>query len=234
MTSLETQIKELTKMIKNQEVSAINDQTSFQRRHPDIKGRPNSTRFCEYCRMNGHYISKCSKKEVQDEVNKLRKELTTKNERRVLFETDYKRNRRPNNFPNQNNPDPSNRFWDNQNRTTNNSNPSQNNYGIRHNYNYNGNNFQKANAQSSFNTKRPETYDDRYPRETKFRENEQVAKQFYDQENRQFNSNPKRLPNTPQLINTIVVLWKKSKLLLNSYLTSISHRVIYRMMSLQI
>ena len=144
MTSLETQIKELTKLIKNQEVSAINDQNSFQRRHPDIKGRPNSTRFCEYCRMNGHSISRCSKKQVQDEVNKLRKELTTKNERRVSFETDYKRNRRPNNFPNQNNPNPSNRFWDNQNRTTNNSNPSQNNYGIRHNYNYNGNNFQKV------------------------------------------------------------------------------------------
>ena len=104
MTSLETQIKELTKLIKNQEVSAINDQTSLQRRHPDIKGRPNSTRFCEYCRMNGHSISRCSKKEVQDQVNKLRKELTTKNEQRVLFETDYKRNRRPNNFPNQNNP----------------------------------------------------------------------------------------------------------------------------------
>ena len=121
MTSLETQIKELTKLIKNQEVSAINDQNSFQRRHLDIKGRPNSTRFCEYCRMNGHSISRCSKKQVQDEVNKLRKELTTKNERRVSFETDYKRNRRPNNFPNQSIPNPSNRFWDNQNRTTNNS-----------------------------------------------------------------------------------------------------------------
>ena len=194
MTSLETQIKELTKLIKNQEVSAINDQTSFQRRHPDIKGRPNSTQFCEYCRTNGHSISRCSKKQVQDKVNKLRKELTTKNERRVSFETDYKRNRRPNNFSNQSNPNPSNRFWDNQNRSTNNSNPSQNNYGIRHNYNYNGNYFQKANAQPSFNNKRPQTYDDRYPRENKFRENEQVAKQFYDQENRQFNSNPRGRP----------------------------------------
>ena len=42
------------------------------------------------------------------------------------------------------------------------------------------------------------------------------------------------IPNTPQLIKTIRVLWKKLKLLLNSYLTSISHKVIYRMMSLQI
>ena len=113
MTSSETQIKELTKLIKNQEVSAINDQNSFQARHPDIKGRPNSTQFCKYCRMNGHSISRCSKKQVQDEVNKLRKEHTTKNEQRVSFETDSKRNRRPINFPNQNNPNPSNWFWDN-------------------------------------------------------------------------------------------------------------------------
>ena len=40
-------------------------------------------------------------------------------------------------------------------------------------YNH-GNNFQKANEQPSF--KRPQTYDNRYPRENKFRENEQVAK----------------------------------------------------------
>ena len=70
----------------------ISNYVTFQRRHPDIKGRPNSTPFCEYCRMNGHSIPRCSKKQVQDEVNKLRKELTTKNERRVSFETDYKRN----------------------------------------------------------------------------------------------------------------------------------------------
>ena len=37
-------------------------------------------------------------------------------------------------------------------------------------------------------------YDDRYPRENKFRENEQVAKQFYDQENRQFIINPRGRP----------------------------------------
>ena len=61
MTSLETHIKELTKLIKNREVSAINDKNSFHQSHPDIKGRPNSTRFCEYCRMNGHFISRCSK-----------------------------------------------------------------------------------------------------------------------------------------------------------------------------
>ena len=93
MTSLETQIKELTKLIKNQEVSAINEQHSLRRRDPDVKDRPNKTRFCVYCRMNGHSISRCSKKQVQDKINKLRKELTKKNDRKVSFKTDYKRNR---------------------------------------------------------------------------------------------------------------------------------------------
>ena len=80
MTSIETQTKELTKLIKNQEISAINDQNLFHRHHPDIKGRPNSTRFWENCRMNGHSKARCSKKQVRDEVNKLRKELTRKND----------------------------------------------------------------------------------------------------------------------------------------------------------
>ena len=47
MTSLETQMKKPTKLIKNQEINAINDQNSFQRRHPEINRRPNSTKFCE-------------------------------------------------------------------------------------------------------------------------------------------------------------------------------------------
>ena len=45
-----------------------------------------------------------------------------------------------------------------------------------------GKNFQKANAQSCFNAKRPQTYDDRYSRENKLRENEQIFIRFHDQE----------------------------------------------------
>ena len=81
-TSLETQIKELTKLNKNQEVSAINEQHCFRHRDPDVKGRPNNTRFCDYCRMNSHSISRCSKKQVQDEVNKHPKELIIKIDRK--------------------------------------------------------------------------------------------------------------------------------------------------------
>ena len=193
MTSLETQFKERTKLIKIQEVCAIN--------YPDIKGSPNSTRYCEYCRMNGRSISRCSKTQVQDEVNKLRKELTNKIEQKLSFETDYKRNRRPKNFSNQTAPNQNNRFWDNQSRT-NNSNPSRNNYGVCNKYNYNGNNCHKANAQSTFNAKRLQIDDDRYPRENTFRENEQGAKHFYDQENRQFNSNPRGRQNNTESYNS--------------------------------
>ena len=78
MTSLETQIKELTKLIKNQEVSAINKQNSYRRRDSDVKGIPNNTRFCDFCRMNSHSISRCSKKQIQEEVSKLCEELTKK------------------------------------------------------------------------------------------------------------------------------------------------------------
>ena len=73
MTSLETQMKKITKLNKNQEIGAINEQHLFRRRDPDVEGRPNKTRFCDYCRMNGHSISRCSKKQVQDEVSKFAK-----------------------------------------------------------------------------------------------------------------------------------------------------------------
>ena len=99
MTSLETQNKELTKLIKNQEVSAISDQNSFQRRRHDIRGRPNSARFCEYCRMNGHSMSRCLKTSTSQE-KRLQKELTTNVDRNVSFETNYQRNLQLNNFSN--------------------------------------------------------------------------------------------------------------------------------------
>ena len=145
MTSLETQIKELTNLMKNQAVSAINEQHSFHRRNPDVKGRPNNKRFCDYCRMNGHSISKCSKKQVQDEVNKLRKELTIKNYRKVSFETDYKRNQ---NFSSQSNYNQSgqsrNNNLTNQSGQSGNSGKTSNfqnhsKYGIRYHNKYNKN-----------------------------------------------------------------------------------------------
>ena len=199
MTSLETQIKELTKLIKNQEVSAINEQHSFRRRDPDVKGSPNNTRFCDYCRMNGHSISRCSKKQVQDEVNKLRKELTIKNDRKVSFETDYKRNRNFSNQRNyhQNDQSRNNNFTNQNGQSGNYGNTpnfqNQSNYGIRYHSNYSKNGYPRNNQQPSYNSnpRQNESYDEKYPKQNTFRDNEQAAKQHYDQENRQSSSDPR-------------------------------------------
>ena len=185
MTSLETQINELTKLIENQEFSAINEQYSFRRRDPDVKDRPNNTRFCDYCSMNGHSISICSKKQVQDEVNKLRKELTIKNDRKVSFETDYKLNR---NFShqrnyNQNDQSTNNNFTDQSGQSGNYGNTpnfqNQSNYGIRYHSNYSKNGYPRNNQQPSYNSnpRQNESYDEKYPKQNTFRDNEQAAKQ---------------------------------------------------------
>ena len=71
MISLEIQFKNITELIKHQEVSAIIDQNFFLRQNSVIKSRQNKFRFCEDYRMNGHSICKRSKKQTQDEVNKL-------------------------------------------------------------------------------------------------------------------------------------------------------------------
>ena len=65
-------------------------------RDPNIKGRPNSTRFCDYCRSNGHSISRCTKKQIDDSVNKLRKELVEPRKQNITFSNDYRKNNRDN------------------------------------------------------------------------------------------------------------------------------------------
>ena len=63
MTSIETQIKELTKLIKNQEDSAINDQKSFQFL-ADIKGRRGDLIVLDFVNTaeGMKTITRCSKK----------------------------------------------------------------------------------------------------------------------------------------------------------------------------
>ena len=199
MTPLETQIKELTKLIKNQEVSANNEQHNLSPPRSDIKGRPNNTCFCDYCRMNGHSISRRSKKQEQDEVNKLRKALTIKNDRKVSFENGYKRNRI---FSNQNNYNQNGQSRNN--KLTYQSGQSGNyghtprfqnhsNYSIRYHNKYNKNGYPRNNQQPSYNSnpRRNESYEEKYPKQNTFRDNERATKQHYDQENRQSSSDPR-------------------------------------------
>ena len=60
---------------------------------PNQKGRQNATRFCRYCRSNGHTSNYCRKKIRDEEIKKLQNEATA--EKKVTFTQDYNRERRP-------------------------------------------------------------------------------------------------------------------------------------------
>ena len=187
VNSLENQIKELTSLLKSNEVNAIQGPSSS--RDPNIKGRANNTRFCDYCRNHGHSISTCNKKKLDDEIQKIRKELLEQKVHKPTFSNNYKRgnwnsnysNSRPNNY---------NQRGMNQNS---------NNYNQRNSYN-----FGPPKYGNKFNQNRQ--YDQKFPRENQFRQNEYAAKQYYDRENnryndRQINSNIKATATHQDLRN---------------------------------
>ena len=70
---------------------------------------------------------------------------------------------------------------------------NQSNYGIRYHSNYSKNGYPRHNQQPSYNSnpRQNESYDEKYPKQNTFRDNEQAAKQRYDQENRQSSSDPR-------------------------------------------
>ena len=61
--------------------------------HTKQKGRQNATRFCGYCRTNGHTPSFCRKKIRDEEIKKLQNEATAEN--KVTFTQDYNKRRGP-------------------------------------------------------------------------------------------------------------------------------------------
>ena len=60
---------------------------------PNQKGRQNATRFCGYCRTNGHTPNYCRKKMRDEEIKKLQNEATE--EKKVTFTQDYNKRRGP-------------------------------------------------------------------------------------------------------------------------------------------
>ena len=60
---------------------------------PNQKGTQNATRFCNYCRTNGHTPSWCRKKIREEELKKIENERTA--EKRVTFTQDYNKKRGP-------------------------------------------------------------------------------------------------------------------------------------------
>ena len=60
---------------------------------PNQKGRQNATRFCNYCRTNGHIPSWCRKKIRDEELKRIENERTA--EKKVTFTQDYNKKRGP-------------------------------------------------------------------------------------------------------------------------------------------
>ena len=91
LKTLESKFNDLTSTFKSNEVKAID---ISKPRDSNITGRPNSTKFCDYCRSNGHSISRCTQKQIDDSVNKLRKELVEPGSQKITFSIDCRKNNR--------------------------------------------------------------------------------------------------------------------------------------------
>ena len=97
--SLEQQIKELTAIIKEQQINQVN-QSNFRPTNADNKSRQNMTRFCSYCQRNGHTLMYCRTKALDEQIK--RQQTRNNQERRTVFTHDYNKRRGPN-FGSQNN-----------------------------------------------------------------------------------------------------------------------------------
>ena len=91
MASLGQELKNLRTELKEHRINALegNQRTV----DPNQKGRQNATRFCGYCRTNGHTPNYCRKKIRDEEIKKLQNEATA--EKRVTFTQDYNKRRGP-------------------------------------------------------------------------------------------------------------------------------------------
>ena len=85
MASLGQELKNLRTELKEHRVNAV--ERNQKPIDPNHKGNQNATRFCGYCRTNGHTLSYCRKKIRDEEVNKLQNETTA--EKKVTFNQDY-------------------------------------------------------------------------------------------------------------------------------------------------
>ena len=89
--SLEQKIKEITTLIREQQVNRVNQSNS---RPVEDKSRQNITRFCSYCRKKGHTLMYCRTKDHDDDIKT--QHTPKKQERRTAFTHDYNKRRRPN------------------------------------------------------------------------------------------------------------------------------------------
>ena len=89
--SLRQELRNLRTELKERRVNALEgNQKPIDRNR---KGRQNATRFCGYCRTNGHTPIYCGKKMRDEEVKKMQTEATA--EKKVMFTHDYNKLRGP-------------------------------------------------------------------------------------------------------------------------------------------
>ena len=91
MASLGQELKNLRTELKEHRINAL--EGNQRPVDPNQKGRQNATRFCGYCRTNGHTPNYCRKKIRDEEVKKLQNEATA--EKKVTFTQDYNKKRGP-------------------------------------------------------------------------------------------------------------------------------------------
>ena len=91
MASLGQELKNLRTELKEHRINAL--EGNHRPVDPNQKGRQNATRFCGYCRTNGHTPNYCRKKMRDEEIKKLQNEATA--EKKVTFTQDYNKRRGP-------------------------------------------------------------------------------------------------------------------------------------------
>ena len=91
LASLGQEMKSLRTELQEHRINAV--EGTPKPVDPNQKGRQNATRFCNYCRTNGHTPSWCRKKIRDEELKKIENERTA--EKRVTFTQDYNKKRGP-------------------------------------------------------------------------------------------------------------------------------------------
>ena len=88
MATLGQEMKNLRSELQEHRVNAVEGYPRTA--DPNQKGRQNATRFCNYCRTNGHTPGWCRKKIRDEELKRIENERTA--EKKVTFTQDYKKN----------------------------------------------------------------------------------------------------------------------------------------------
>ena len=88
--SLGQEMRNLRSELQEHRVNALENPRQSD---PNQKGRQNATRFCNFCRTNGHTPSWCRKKIQDEEIKRVQNGMMA--EKRVPFTTDHSKRQGP-------------------------------------------------------------------------------------------------------------------------------------------